>query len=65
MGIFSAYRVPGCAESIYPAITPINGTRAVTSCALGTALDPLPDLNYWIAGNGEGEAIPVAVAAND
>ena len=55
LSIFSAYRVPECPESIYPAITPVNGTRAIASCALNISLDPLPDLSLWSPPGGEGE----------
>lgn len=63
MGILSAYRLPDCPDTVYPTITPINGARALTDCALGTSLGLLPDNHYWIAGNGEGEAIPIGVTA--
>lgn len=46
MTILSAYRVPGCENVIYPSITPVNGTRAITSCATGTNLAPLPDNSF-------------------
>ena len=59
MRILSAYRLPGCDEMFRADLTPVNGTRAVTNCALGTNLPELPDHNYWSPSNGEGPVVDV------
>jgi hypothetical protein len=47
MRIFSAYRLPRCSDRFRQDMTPVNGARAVTDCALGTQLGEVEDLNYW------------------
>jgi hypothetical protein len=61
MRILSAYRLPGCGDVMYPTITPVNGSRILTNCALATDLAPLEDRNYWIPANSkEGSIVDVA-----
>ncbi len=57
LSIFGAYRLPGCGDRFRPDLTPINGARAVTDCALGTSLGPLPDFNYWVPPGGNGDVV--------
>ncbi len=57
LSIFGAYRLPGCDNRFWPDITPINGARAVTDCALGTSLGSLPDVNYWVPPGGNGDVV--------
>lgn len=47
MTILSSYRLPGCAASVRPDLTPVNGARIATDCALGTDLGEIPDRHYW------------------
>lgn len=47
MAIFSAYRLPGCEDRLYPSMSPVNGTRALTSCALGIDLLQIEDRTLW------------------
>jgi hypothetical protein len=54
MKTLGAYRLPGCSDSFRDDLTPVNGTRILTSCALGASLTPLPDLNRWADLDGEG-----------
>jgi hypothetical protein len=54
MKTLSAYRLPGCNDSFRDDLTPVNGTRILTNCALGASLVPLPDLNRWADLDGEG-----------
>ncbi|MEA2002216.1 MAG: sulfatase-like hydrolase/transferase [Actinomycetota bacterium] len=61
MSILSAYRMPTCDGRPYSSITPVNGARMVTTCALGTSLEKLPDNSYWIPSNRQGSVTDVAV----
>jgi hypothetical protein len=54
MKTLSAYRLPGCEDSFRVDLTPVNGTRIVTNCALDTDLEPLPDENLWADLDGRG-----------
>ncbi len=54
MRILSAYRVPGCERSLRQDLTPVNGTRLIVNCALGSDLEMVPDLNYWADLDVEG-----------
>jgi hypothetical protein len=54
MTIFSAYRLPNCTAQIYPTMTPVNGTRTVTNCALEAGLETLPDYSLWAPHDGKG-----------
>ncbi|MCP4309207.1 MAG: hypothetical protein GY788_30905, partial [bacterium] len=47
MEIFSAYRLPGCDEAVYPEMTPVNGMRVATNCAIDAGLDAVTDEMYW------------------
>ncbi|MCP4308254.1 MAG: LTA synthase family protein [bacterium] len=47
MEIFSAYRLPDCDQDVYPSMTPINGMRVATNCAINTELDAVSDEMYW------------------
>ena len=60
MSVFSAYRLGACSERIYPSMTPVNGARTITSCALGTELDLVPDLSLWAPHDGNGVVIDAA-----
>ena len=60
MDILSAYRLPGCGELIYPAITPVNGARTIANCALGANLALLSDRYLWVPPDGDGEVTEVA-----
>ena len=61
MSIFSAYRLPGCdTDAIHPQVTPVNGTRAVVNCALGTDYAAIEDANYWVPPNFKGTTVDVA-----
>ncbi|MDJ0664200.1 MAG: hypothetical protein QNJ75_06545 [Acidimicrobiia bacterium] len=55
MGIMSAYRLPGCKELVYPAMTPINGARAVVACSQGSEAEMLPDRSLWATEDKFGE----------
>ena len=59
MGILSAYRLPGCEGRFYPDMTPVNGTRAVTECALGIPHDPLLDRSLWATESKFGEVTDI------
>ncbi|MDJ0924723.1 MAG: sulfatase-like hydrolase/transferase [Acidimicrobiia bacterium] len=48
LSIFSAYRLPGCGADVYPTITPVNGTRMVTNCALDTEFELLEDRRMMV-----------------
>jgi hypothetical protein len=54
MSIFSAYRLPGCENSFYETITPVNGSRMITNCALGDDLQMLLDQTMWAPATGYG-----------
>ena len=60
MSIFSAYRLPNCDTGVYPTITPVNGARAVTSCALKSEWGALPDLQLWAPHDGKGQVSDVS-----
>ncbi len=47
MEIFSAYSLPNRDQAVYPSITPVNGMRAATNCAIDTGLDAVSDDMYW------------------
>jgi hypothetical protein len=48
--VFAAYLVPGAkADSVLPAVTPINGVRFMLRQGFGADLPPLPDLTFWSA----------------
>lgn len=57
--ILSAYRLPGCEGSYRSDITPVNGARAVLRCALGSDVEPLDDITYWVDFDAEGEATDI------
>jgi hypothetical protein len=59
MRILSAYRLPGCRESFRADLTPVNGTRLVTNCALGSNLAPLRDQNLWAHHDAEGTVVDI------
>lgn len=54
MKILSAYRIPGCESTFRLDLTPVNGTRLIVNCALGTDLAPLRDVNRWITLDYDG-----------
>lgn len=60
MGIFSAYRLPGCETVVYPTLSPVNGTRTLANCAVGSGFEQLPDLTLWTPPQGVGVVIDVA-----
>ena len=49
MQILSAYRLPGCRDWFRDDLTPVNGIRLATNCAIGTTFDEIPDYNFWAA----------------
>lgn len=57
INVLSAYRLPGCEDEPHSSITPVNGTRLVTNCALGTGLSPLPDRVLWLTPDGKADVI--------
>jgi hypothetical protein len=59
MRILSAYRLPGCRESFRADLTPVNGTRIVTNCALGSNLAPLRDRNLWADHDAKGTVVDI------
>jgi hypothetical protein len=59
MEIFAAYRLPDCGEAIYPSVTPINGMRVATNCAINAGLEALPDYMYWAPTDVSGEVTDV------
>lgn len=65
MGILSAYRLPECDGSVYPTMSPVNGTRVLANCAIDAGLDPLPDLTLWAPHDGEGIVTDVAARLDD
>jgi hypothetical protein len=60
MNILGAYRLPQCEETVYPTITPVNGTRVITNCALGTSLALHQDRHLWVPPDGDGAVTDVA-----
>lgn len=60
MSILGAYRLPDCADGIYESITPVNGIRAITNCALGTDLSALPDKHLWVRQDWIGSVTDIA-----
>jgi hypothetical protein len=54
MSIFSAYRFPDCGYEPYPTMTPVNGTRLTTNCALGSDLGLIADMSMWAPNDGDG-----------
>jgi hypothetical protein len=65
MSILSAYRLPGCESRFYDRITPVNGSRIITSCATGEDLELLPDLNLWAPATGRGTVTDVSSRLDD
>lgn len=59
MRILGAYRLPGCEESFRADLTPVNGARIITNCALRTSLEPVPDQNLWVDHDVEGTAVDI------
>jgi hypothetical protein len=59
MAIFSAYRLPNCSAEVAATITPVNGTRLLTNCALGSSLDVVEDRSLWIPPNRSGSVVDV------
>lgn len=53
MKILSAYRLPGCDESFRSDLTPVNGVRIATNCALGVGLSEVLDHNFWAVSRTE------------
>lgn len=60
MHILSAYRLPGCDVSVSQSITPVNGIRAVTNCAVDSDLAELPDRQLWVPQHWAGEVIDLS-----
>jgi hypothetical protein len=60
MSILSAYRLPGCDDSVYPSISPVNGTRFLANCAGNVELPRIPDRTLWAPHNGKGAVSDVA-----
>jgi hypothetical protein len=60
MQIFSAYRLPGCNQQVRSTVTPVNGIRLATNCALGTEIPVLPDRNYWVPSRFSGTVLDVS-----
>lgn len=60
MSILSAYRLPACDVGIYQSITPVNGIRAVTNCALDAGLADLPDRHMWVPAQWVGTVTDIA-----
>jgi len=65
MKILSAYRLPGCEDAFRIDLTPVNGTRLLTNCALGTDFAPLPDFNRWADLDGEGNVVDITARLDD
>ncbi len=61
MALLSAYRLPGCESTVRQNLTPVNGTRLLVNCALGTNLPPLPDTNYWITLDADGALVELSL----
>lgn len=60
MKTLSAYRLPGCEASFRVDLTPANGTRIITNCALNSGLEPLSDENLWADLDGHGMVTDIA-----
>jgi hypothetical protein len=60
MAILSAYRLPGCSHPAYSTISPVNGTRLLTSCALDQEFAPLRDLALFAPPDGYGNVADVS-----
>lgn len=60
MQILSAYYLAGCDAAVPSGVTPVNGARIVTNCALGAGLDLLPDRNLWIRSDALGSVVDVS-----
>lgn len=54
--IFNAYYLPGGADALYPAITPVNSFRVIFNQEFGTTYNLLPDITY--ADDEETETVP-------
>ncbi|MDX2343322.1 MAG: sulfatase-like hydrolase/transferase, partial [Acidimicrobiia bacterium] len=65
MSILSAYRLPGCESLLYSSITPVNGARAMTSCALGLDIGTVADTALWAPHNGRGIVTDVTNRLDD
>jgi sulfatase-like protein len=61
MVLLSAYRLPGCESTVRQNLTPVNGTRLLVNCALGKNLPPVPDTNYWITLDADGELVELSL----
>lgn len=60
MRILNAVYLPGCGQDVPDNLSPVNGIRLVTNCALGTDLAMLPETTYWIPADARGPAFDVA-----
>lgn len=60
MSILSAYRVPGCENNLYSTITPVNGSRLISACAIGDDANLLPDNSWWVPATGRGSVVDVS-----
>lgn len=58
--VFSAYRLPRCDLQVRPDVTPVNGTRLLTDCALGSELGEIADRNIWVDLDGRGTAVDIS-----
>jgi sulfatase-like protein len=61
MAVLSALRLPACQGMVRQDLTPVNGTRLLVNCALGVNRPPLPDINYWITLDAEGELVELSL----
>ena len=51
-GILNAYHLPGCDDSIYDSISPINSFRVIFNCYFDEDYELLDDNAYWTSSNG-------------
>ena len=51
-GILNAYHLPGCNDSIYDSISPINSFRVIFNCYFDEDYELLDDKAYWTTSNG-------------
>ena len=52
-GILNAYHLPGCNDSIYDSISPINSFRIVFNCYFNEDYELLDDEAYWTSWDGK------------
>jgi hypothetical protein len=64
MNIFAAYLFPDGSNSLYPAMTPVNGARALANQYFGTDLPRLPDKSWFSTEKHPFDFTPVPLQPN-